>query len=559
MNNPSYEERCFRFFHSLFFILCVSLFFILGVCLLLPVFQASLLSFGNRLSGKSLSQDVWKPRFIEWGGKILLPSCLFFVYLLRERIEEQGKCRFDRIFLLCIFFVWGIVCLLTIFLHEPWRDEVQAWLIAKAYSPAKIFHEMRYEGHFVPWFYLVFPFAKLGFPAISLNLLSFCIMGACVALLLFRSPFNIYAKAACVFALPMLYYYPVVSRCYCLYALAVLLIACYFKKRTEHPFLYALFLGLLANSHAYAEGLVAILTAEALFTDIILPWKTLTLSERKRRFAAMGLVCLLVLVAFCQVAPAFGNSSATENGHRLSIETFFDVFIQVFRALDLSSFSQFLVLFFAFLSFRYLAWNKEGRLLLIVELSFLWMILFAVLLYGPSIPNRAWMWFFIFLLVFWQLDAKAGSLLLLLLSIASCNPEVNVRDWNREFSSARSTAAYMKEHFSPSESIYLPHVHQNYAIVFFAPEYEYRSLETGKESRLFSWTKDSKDASGQDLNVYIRERFAESAAPSIVIVGLNNLLEAARLAYRYDILLDPLPTITGESYSVLRVYDEAIP
>ena len=557
MSSLPYREKFVSFLHSTVFAFLVCLFLLLGVCLLLPPFQTALLILGDRLAGKQLSEALWKGRFIEWGGKLLLPSLLFCAYLLRVHLAGDRRACFDRVFLIVIGVVWFVFCGATLLLHEPWRDEVQAWLIAYNNTPAGIFHEMRYEGHFVPWFFLLFPFAKLGFPALTLNLISFAVMGSCVILFLWKAPFSLSAKAAFVFTVPMVYYYPVVSRCYCIFAFCVFALASLFRKRTAHPFRYALLIGLLANSHAYAEGFVAVLTAHAFFTDIVFPWKQLTSRERKQRCAALALVIACVLFAFCQVAPAFGSSSSVHSGHRMSIDNFFDVFIQIFLSLDISSFSQFLLLIFVLAGLHYLAWVRKGELLAILELSVLWMILFAVLLYGASIPSRAWMWFFVFLFVLWQLEPKAGSVLLLLLSVAAFNPAVNVRDWKYEFSCARSTAACMKETVRPAECIYLPHAHANYALPFFAPDYEFRSFETGQPAKLFSWNKAGQETAAQDINACIRERFAESGAGSLIIVGLNNMpgINPDTISYACDILQNPAPAITGESFSVLRVYD----
>lgn len=239
-----------RVFNSFFFKLLIAFFFLLGLLLLLPASQAALFSVGGRLAGKSLNAARWGEFFTEYGGKMLLSSLLMASYFVRNRIVPERRRTFDTAFLSVVFVLWAVFAGTSVLLHEPWRDELQAWGIARALSPAGIFHEMRYEGHFVPWFYLFIPFAKLGFPLLTLNLVSFCIMGGCVFLLLFKSPFSIYAKAAVVMTVPLAYYYTVISRCYCLYALCVLTLACLYGRRTEKPFLYALLLGLLANCHA---------------------------------------------------------------------------------------------------------------------------------------------------------------------------------------------------------------------------------------------------------------------------------------------------------------------
>ena len=559
---------------SFFFKLCLALFFLLGLILLLPFSQSALLSFGGRILGKVFDSVRWGEFLTEYGGKLILASFLLAVHFVRLRIGTDSPASlplFDRGFLFFIFAVWFAYAGASVLLHEPWRDEVHAWTMARALTPAQLFHEMRYEGHFVPWFYIVFPFARIGFPGITLNLISFAIMGGCVFLLLFKSPFSIYAKAAVVLTVPMAYYYPVVSRCYCFYALCVLTLAWLFRGRMKRPFLYALLLGLLANSHAYAEGLVLVLTAEFFFCGVVRPWKNIGRGERWKNLLAVALVCIFVFIAFLQVAPAFGNTTAASSRSRLTIDKFFSVVIEVFLALDLSVMSQFLILVLALVSFRCLVWHRQVKQIVIMDLSLLWMLLFAAVLYGASIPSRAWMWFFVLLFVVWQMEltelqaatqaeslkVRAASAIIILVSIAAFNPAVSIRDWKGKFSTAKSTATFLAENSRPCEPVLLPYAHQNYSLIFFAPSLGYRSLETGEDIRFFSWSREKEMSDSVDINSCIRSRFDESGSDSMLIVGLNNgrFGLGEQLDYRYDELQEPEPAISGENFSVLRIYD----
>ena len=75
-----------------------------------------------------------------------------------------------------IFVLYGIINLILTFLHEPWRDEIHAWLMAKELSVVDLFLESKFDGHPILWHLLLMPFAKLNFPIITLNLISFIIM-----------------------------------------------------------------------------------------------------------------------------------------------------------------------------------------------------------------------------------------------------------------------------------------------------------------------------------------------------------------------------------------------
>ena len=51
--------------------------------------------------------------------------------------------------------------------HVNWRDEAQAWLLARDLSPVQLFRQMSYEGYPCLWHLLLMPLAKLGLPLMS--------------------------------------------------------------------------------------------------------------------------------------------------------------------------------------------------------------------------------------------------------------------------------------------------------------------------------------------------------------------------------------------------------
>ena len=54
-----------------------------------------------------------------------------------------------------------------VYIHEPWRDEIHAWLMAKNMSIPELIRFSRHEGHPVLWHILLMPFAKTGAPDIN--------------------------------------------------------------------------------------------------------------------------------------------------------------------------------------------------------------------------------------------------------------------------------------------------------------------------------------------------------------------------------------------------------
>ena len=76
---------------------------------------------------------------------------------------------------LLFFILHTVITFVLLFYHENYRDEAQAWLIAKNCNLTELFGVMKYEGHFMLWYLILMPFAKLGFPYFTMNIIS-CII-----------------------------------------------------------------------------------------------------------------------------------------------------------------------------------------------------------------------------------------------------------------------------------------------------------------------------------------------------------------------------------------------
>lgn len=74
-----------------------------------------------------------------------------------------------------VFTIYACITFSLLFFHESWRDEAQAWLLARDCSIPELVAAMKYEGHFLLWYFILMPFAKNGFPYITTNILSWLI------------------------------------------------------------------------------------------------------------------------------------------------------------------------------------------------------------------------------------------------------------------------------------------------------------------------------------------------------------------------------------------------
>lgn len=133
--------------------------------------------------------------------------------------------------------------------HEPWRDEAQAWMLARDLPIWRLPSMMSYEGHPIFWHLLIYPMAHLGGPIILQNFLALSLMGLAVALLLAHRQLPDPVKYIFIFSPFMMYFYPVVARSYALIPAILFGLALAWPIRRKHPLIYGLLLGLLVQTH----------------------------------------------------------------------------------------------------------------------------------------------------------------------------------------------------------------------------------------------------------------------------------------------------------------------
>ena len=166
------------------------------------------------------------------------------------------------------FLIISTISFITIFFHEAWRDEAQQWLLVKNMSLIELISFSKYEGHFLLWYLIIMLFAKLGFPYITQNIISWFFNILALFLFMKFLPSSDKIKKTVFFILPITYLFSVVSRCYCLIPLAMVLITIFYKERFKKPVRYILAILLLANTHIIMLSMVGFLLLEFFFESI---------------------------------------------------------------------------------------------------------------------------------------------------------------------------------------------------------------------------------------------------------------------------------------------------
>ncbi len=157
-------------------------------------------------------------------------------------------------FNLIVLILYLAITILSLFHHEIWKDEAQAWCLARDLNIFDLYSLTKTEGHPLLWYLILFPFAKLHFPVQIIQVLSLLFVSSAVILLLFKSSINNILKILIVFSAGMLYYLPSIARSYSLIPLFIFACAYFYPKRAEKPYFYLLSILFLSHTHVYMLG-----------------------------------------------------------------------------------------------------------------------------------------------------------------------------------------------------------------------------------------------------------------------------------------------------------------
>jgi len=203
-----------------------------------------------------------------------------------------------------IFFVVALFGMLN---HEMWRDEHQAWLVARdAHSFSQLLENMRYEGNPALWHAFLYFITSFTHNPVYMQV--FHLLIACGFIYVFNryAPIGVLHKILFSFGYFPLYEYAVISRSYGLGVLLVFMVCALYKNRASHYILIGVILAFLANVAIFpliiSLGIATILVFDYFFFQ----------EKDKNRLLRLtvGIFILLMGVAFSlyQIWPDKNNS-----------------------------------------------------------------------------------------------------------------------------------------------------------------------------------------------------------------------------------------------------------
>ena len=151
---------------------------------------------------------------------------------------------------LVLWLVFAAVTLVMVWCHEPWRDEAQAYLVARDNTLIGLFLHMKDESQFLLWYLFTWPFARLfGLPIFWINLLHWALSCSTAYLVVRRAPFRFLTRAALVFGVLFAFEFTVVTRHYAAGVFLLVVLLMNWRERFRRPVLYACGIALCASSN----------------------------------------------------------------------------------------------------------------------------------------------------------------------------------------------------------------------------------------------------------------------------------------------------------------------
>ena len=186
--------------------------------------------------------------------------------------------------------------------HAMWRDELQAWLIARdSHSLLELLHTLRYEGHPALWYLLLYLPAHLSWNPAAMQALNYVLSLATAGLILSAREIPRAWRLLFVTSYFFFYQYGVIARSYELTVLLLIAASRCLLTDRPRPRLAALLLGLAVNAHFFAVP-VAIVMALWYFV-FAEPKRHIRLHHRDLRSAALTL-SIALLACYLTVRPA---------------------------------------------------------------------------------------------------------------------------------------------------------------------------------------------------------------------------------------------------------------
>ena len=260
--------------------------------------------------------------------------------------------KFNQAFPLLLTLTFFILVFIGILNHEMWRDEHQAWLIARdSSSISNLFNNLKYEGHPGLWYILLFLVTRFTHNPFAMQVLHIFIATGTIYIFACFSPFTPLQKVLFTFGYFPFYEYALISRSYGLGVLLIFIFCALFKFRYNNYIWLLIIIFLLANTSWYGF-IIAVSLALTMLLDFTFYQNNavkLFFSSKKSYFAIAVLLVVIILVVWQLIppldSPYIGGWSSNKHATIIVYKSYFpvpNIFNLHFREtniIDLTNFS----------------------------------------------------------------------------------------------------------------------------------------------------------------------------------------------------------------------------
>ncbi len=220
----------------------------------------------------------------------------------------ENRNRHYALGLTCLFLAIGAF---TASQHEMWRDEIQAWLLARdSTSVFNLFANLKYEGHPGLWHLCLMPLSRITHSPVIMQMFHLLIAGATVYIFARYAPFNWFQKLLFCFGYFVLYEYAIVARNYALGMLLITVFCLLFRERYKRFIWIGGVLFLLAHTSVHAL-IVTIAIAGALCCEYVFRGRFLkplneeiaTIEDKRPIWIGFALIGIGIATAVLQLNP----------------------------------------------------------------------------------------------------------------------------------------------------------------------------------------------------------------------------------------------------------------
>lgn len=198
------------------------------------------------------------------------------------RLKPRSKIVLSNYSLYYLLLITTYIVLIGVGLinHEMWRDELEAWLIARdSNSISELFSNLTFTGHPALWYLILYLLTRITHNPVAMQAAHFFIAVAVISLFVFSSPFNNLQKTLFCFSYFPLYEYGVISRSYSLGILLLFTFCILYCRKNQNCLYLSLALTLACQVSIYSL-IISFFLALILLFETLYPQKAGLDSQR---------------------------------------------------------------------------------------------------------------------------------------------------------------------------------------------------------------------------------------------------------------------------------------